>query len=889
MTIIDFSSCSSLSSLFFSMTIIHSNRSRAISLILTLFLINFFWLFPFGGENFLLLNSDIANAVEFGLGLGLESSFVKNNIDIEKINFELFNRQTYEINVAKTYYFISKENELLEKLRSNGLGDNYKSPLKFYKKGIDAMREGNYDAAVRYYTDCIKQPTNFAEAYIARGQAYLKQNNFEKAVEDFSHAMTVEPSIKHFYEHDGLTFDSTKYVDPLIARANLYASQHQYENAIADLDEALQRNPDFDDAYLAKANVYLDQGKYPEALRQIKIALDYNPQFLAAFLVRGIVNIKQKQYQKAIDNLNQIIKIQDSVEDAKTYLPQTYYSMGFANLMLGKNQEAVKYFTNTLALDENFKIAYLEKGLAEFDLVQYENVIRDIEMVSSELESYPSYEVAYYTLGISYLKMNQYPEADSIFTRMIAKYPDSGEIYYCRGLAKFNLKNYQVALNDLNKAISMNYKTPESYVLRGSILSNLGKNEESIIDYTQAIGLNSKYSDAFEGRGDVYYNLKDYQKAIQDYTNSIESNPLLYYHSSSLYNPKYFKRYIKRGKAYYYVQEYSKGDADFNKVDNYAFYSKQSKKQFLDNEIFPLIDVQDNSSAVTAIDISSDNVLASGGNDGSITIWRITDKGLEKLKPKPSAHSRRIRDLIFTQNGKVLVSASDDRIIKLWDVNPMYLNPLYLINNLQDHSAEVTSVAGSHDNRFLASGSDDKTIKLWNLETGNELRTMSGYSNYVEDVVFSLDDQFLATSTYNGKIVVWKIDKKGEFLKMQAHTSANSEQVRDLAFSPNGKLLASASDDNTIRLWNPRTGDLIRTLEAHSDNVTSVAISPDGKLLASGSDDKTVKLWNLETGNEITTFLGHTNYVQDVAFSPDGHFLVSGDYDNNILVRRIPN
>jgi hypothetical protein len=109
---------------------------------------------PFEIDYLPFLNSGIVNAIE--TGLEVENSFIKNHFDIDKINFELFNRQTHEINVTKTYYSRDKEDELLEKLRSNGLGDNYKSPLKLYKKGIDAMREGHYDAAIGYYTDCIK-------------------------------------------------------------------------------------------------------------------------------------------------------------------------------------------------------------------------------------------------------------------------------------------------------------------------------------------------------------------------------------------------------------------------------------------------------------------------------------------------------------------------------------------------------------------------------------------------------------------------------------------------------------------------------------------------------------------------------------------------------------
>jgi WD40 repeat protein len=89
----------------------------------------------------------------------------------------------------------------------------------------------------------------------------------------------------------------------------------------------------------------------------------------------------------------------------------------------------------------------------------------------------------------------------------------------------------------------------------------------------------------------------------------------------------------------------------------------------------------------------------------------------------------------------------------------------------------------------------------------------------------------------------------------------HSDWVRSIAFSPNGQLLASSSDDKTIKLWDPITGELQQTLEGHSDRVHLVAFSPNGQQLASGYDDKTIKLWDPITGKLRQTLKGHTNWV----------------------------
>ncbi|MEH1961523.1 MAG: serine/threonine-protein kinase, partial [Nostoc sp.] len=158
------------------------------------------------------------------------------------------------------------------------------------------------------------------------------------------------------------------------------------------------------------------------------------------------------------------------------------------------------------------------------------------------------------------------------------------------------------------------------------------------------------------------------------------------------------------------------------------------------------------------------------------------------------------------------------------------------------------------------------------------VKTLEAYSQPVNSVAISPDGKTLASGSDDSKL--WNL-ATGEQIRT---LTGGYGWVHSVAISPDGKTIVISSGDiyNTIDLWNLATGEQIRTFKEDSALVNSVAISPDGKTLASGSDDKTIKLWNLATGEEIRTLTGHSDLVYSVAFSPDGKTLASGSWDKTI-------
>lgn len=205
-----------------------------------------------------------------------------------------------------------------------------------------------------------------------------------------------------------------------------------------------------------------------------------------------------------------------------------------------------------------------------------------------------------------------------------------------------------------------------------------------------------------------------------------------------------------------------------------------------------------------------------------------------------------------------------------------------------DNVEEIHSLAVRPDGQMIATGDSRQTIKLWNPQ-GQELRTLRGPGKVLPSgyfmvfaLAFSAHGKWLAVGGDDAVIDLFD-PQTGEKLRS---LPVERKAVQVVQFSPDDRWLAAAGNDQIIRIWDVANGQLVKILRGHTDVIYDLAWTPDGTRLASASQDKTVRLWNPSDGLEVLTFREHTDHVSAVAFSPDGTTLASASWDGTVRLRR---
>jgi WD40 repeat protein len=304
-----------------------------------------------------------------------------------------------------------------------------------------------------------------------------------------------------------------------------------------------------------------------------------------------------------------------------------------------------------------------------------------------------------------------------------------------------------------------------------------------------------------------------------------------------------------------------------------------------------LRELAEHTEEISGVAFSGDGrTLTSSSNDGTAIVWHVASLGL-------NGYGHAIHNLVFTKDGKTLVSDGDDYVVRLWDA----ARPTRSATALKAPDDVIDSYPHDRGGQTLALSADGRVLAwaggvlLWDavhrralppLSTAIVSGSTTSYEG-VSSVAVAPNGRFVAGASHNGSLTAdsfvffWDLEQR---TRVQVRPGTKSD-MESMAFSPDGRTLAIATDDNTIILLDALRHNRIGTLKGHTDWVTSVAFSPDGRTLASGSRDHTVILWDVSRRSRINApMIGHTDVVASVAFSPDGRTLASGSRDHTVIL-----
>ena len=235
--------------------------------------------------------------------------------------------------------------------------------------------------------------------------------------------------------------------------------------------------------------------------------------------------------------------------------------------------------------------------------------------------------------------------------------------------------------------------------------------------------------------------------------------------------------------------------------------------------------------------------------------------------------SRGIKAYAISQDGSHVLTCSDDKTLRLWDVETERC-----LRVLEGHTEAVSCVAWSADQRRAISGSDDKMLRLWDVETGRCLRVLEGHAEAVSSLAWSSDQHRTLSGSDDKTLRLWDVDIGRCLRVFEGHT----EPVRSVVWSADQRRALSGSDDKTLRLWDVETGRCLRTLEGHTEAVSCVAWSADQMFALSGAWDGAVRLWNVEMGRCLYLLKGQAGVIVKVAWSADQRYSLSGNDNGRI-------
>jgi WD40 repeat protein len=353
-------------------------------------------------------------------------------------------------------------------------------------------------------------------------------------------------------------------------------------------------------------------------------------------------------------------------------------------------------------------------------------------------------------------------------------------------------------------------------------------------------------------------------------------------------------------------------DSDLLNIEEIQLLKVNSKKKSVQNSSWKLERKIQLDPEVRSIAFSpTEDKLVVRGHNTLVEIYSLIDyKKVNSVNKKTisllNLNFDKDKAISFSSDGKWLAFSilgfADNNKVLVWNVEANQMQNIYEGHAIGDFG-RIRSITFNRDCTLIASASKDSTVKIWDLNT-EKLYASLKTEKPVNTVSFSPEGSVLVSGTSDGNIEIWDVKSKSRLDILKSNLSS----INSVAFSSDGSMLAIGGEDNWadadwechnsdsvnakfLQILDMKTNEVIYVLDGHSEQVNSVAFSPNGQVLATGSDDGNVKLWDVNSGKEILTLSSQdnkdlTSEITSVAFSSDGQLLASSSVDGYVTIWR---
>jgi WD40 repeat protein len=234
-----------------------------------------------------------------------------------------------------------------------------------------------------------------------------------------------------------------------------------------------------------------------------------------------------------------------------------------------------------------------------------------------------------------------------------------------------------------------------------------------------------------------------------------------------------------------------------------------------------------------------------------------------------------INDAAFSADGRRLVAACNDNLIRIWDSGTGVL-----LGVLAGHAARVETAAFSADGARVVSAAADGTVRVWDAGSGRQLLALPTSATGFRAAQFSPDGRRIITAGEDGTARIWSTDAGAPLAVLSGHGDA----LNTATYSPDGQRIVTSSDDKTAKIWSAATGQLLKTLEGHAGSVSDARYSDDGRHIVTASYDKTARVWDAQSGLPLAVISTQRDILSSAAFSPDGARVLTASNDKTARI-----